>query len=100
MGDESRGRSWVPDARWREAVAFLRGWLPPEAAEVYRRMIRDDPHGWYLHPHFSGGIIVDHALRGNGIDERALGVKDLNAVWPDLLQEAVAVDSAGDLASA
>jgi hypothetical protein len=73
----------------REAVEFLRWWLPEEAKRVYREMILEDPENWSKHPHFSGGIIVKHALRGNGIDERALGIKNLDAIWPELLLAAL-----------
>jgi hypothetical protein len=76
----------------REAVAFLRDWLPAEARRAYREMMEDDPDGWPRHPHFRGGVIVRHALRGNGLDERALGVADLDAAWPDLLRRAVQDD--------
>ncbi|HEX6924559.1 MAG TPA: hypothetical protein VF167_03990 [Longimicrobiaceae bacterium] len=72
-----------------QVVAFLRDWLPERAREVYREMILRDPEGWHRDPHFAGGIILEHALRGNGIDERALGVRDLTPLWPDLLRRAV-----------
>jgi hypothetical protein len=75
--------------RCEEAIAFLRRWLPDEAKEVYRQMIKENPRGWWHDPHFAGGIIVEHALRGNGIDERALGVDSLDFIWPDLLAAAV-----------
>lgn len=79
--------------RRRDAVvAFLREWLPEEAKRTYREMIERDPENWSRHPHFRSGIIVRHALRGNGIDERALGVPDLDAVWPDLLLRALHPD--------
>lgn len=77
----------------REAVAALRAWLPEEARRVYREMMRADPDGWTRHPHFAGGLVVRHALRGNGLDERALGIADLTPVWPDLLRRAVLEDS-------
>ncbi|MGH7470119.1 MAG: hypothetical protein ACRENP_19410 [Longimicrobiales bacterium] len=89
MGDTRSGQK----VRWQvlqdEVVAFLRDWLPEEAKQAYRVLIREDPENWWRHPHFAGGIIVEHALRANGIDERALGIPDLNAVWPDLLEAAV-----------
>jgi hypothetical protein len=72
-----------------EAVSFLRAWLPAGARETYRRMIAADPEGWWRDPHFAGGIIPRHALRGNGLDERALGVADLDRIWPELLRLAV-----------
>ena len=100
MGDGFTGRSPEARERWREAVEFLRRWLPSEAVVVYRKLIRENPNGWHLDPHFAGGIIVEHALRGNGIDERSLGVADLNAVWPALLEEAVELDAAGGRATA
>lgn len=77
------------DQTWREAVRFLAAWLPVEAKQVYRELIQTDPVGWSRHPHFTGGIIVQHALRGNGITEQVLGVADLNAVWPALLRSAL-----------
>lgn len=73
-------------------VAFLRAWLPDEAARAYREMMEEDPENWARDPHFAGGLIVRHALRDNGLDERALGVPDLDAVWPDLLRRAVLGD--------
>lgn len=79
----------LTDPAWLEAVAFLARWLPTDAKQVYRELIRADPDNWSRHPHFAGGIIVRHALRGNGIDERMLGVSDLNTVWPALLRFAL-----------
>ena len=79
------------DPRLRDAVvSFLRDWLPPEARRRYRLMIQENPQGWTSDPHFSGGIIVKHALRGNGIDEKVLGVPNLDSIWAELLAEAVA----------
>jgi hypothetical protein len=72
-----------------EAVRFLRGWLPERARAVYRTLIAEDPEGWRAHPHFAGGIIVDHALRGNGLTEEALGLENLHRAWPDLLRLAL-----------
>lgn len=78
------------DPRLRsEIVHFLRDWLPSQAIESYREMILADRTGWWDHPHFAGGIIVDGALRGNGITEQVLGVRSLDALWPRLLEEAV-----------
>lgn len=101
MGDNKRtsGGQWG-SALCAEVVAFLRRWLPDEARQVYREMIREDPATWYQHPHFSGGIIVKHALRGNGITERVLGVPDLNAIWPDLLRAAVEEEDAPEFPAA
>jgi len=78
-----------------EVVAFLRAWLPEEARRVYRDMMEDDPLHWSRDPHFAAGVIVEHALRGNGIDERTLGVRSLEEVWPDLLRRAVAPEVRG-----
>lgn len=72
-----------------EVVAFLREWLPDRAKAVYRTMIAEDPESWRAHPHFAGGIIVEQALRGNGITEEALGVSCLERVWPELLELAL-----------
>lgn len=72
-----------------EIVRFLRDWLPSRAVATYRQMILSDPEGWWKHPHFAGGIILEHALRGNGITERVVGVRSLDALWPQLLEEAV-----------
>jgi hypothetical protein len=78
------------DPTVRDAVvAFLRDWLPADARRKYRSMIADNPDNWAADPHFANGVIVKHALRGNGIDEKVLGVRSLEAVWPDLLRRAV-----------
>jgi hypothetical protein len=70
-------------------VEFLRDWLPPHVQRAYRDLIRDDPANWFRHPHFSRGVIVNDALRGNGYDESALGVDDLEPLWPELVRLAV-----------
>lgn len=75
-----------------EAVEFLRSWLPERAKSVYRTMIAEDPECWRAHPHFAGHIIVEHALRGNGITEEALGVTCLEAVWAELLELALTAE--------
>jgi hypothetical protein len=78
------------DPGLRDAVvAFLRDWLPPEARRKYRELILANPDEWTEDPHFAQGIIPEHALRGNGIDEKVLGVSNLDAIWPDLLKRAV-----------
>jgi hypothetical protein len=92
------GRNAVPEGRppvvidprvRDEVVAFLREWLPREAQDMYRQMIQENPDGWSRDPHFAGGLVSEHFLRGNGIDERVLGILDLDRVWPDLLRRAV-----------
>ena len=78
------------DPRLRqEAVDFLRAWLPERVKSVYRTLIEEGPESWRAHPHFAGGVIVDHVFRGNGLTEEALGVEDLNQVWPELLRLAL-----------
>lgn len=72
-----------------EVIQFLREWLPEPAKRTYRAMIQANPEGWSRDPHFAGGIIPEHALRGNGITAEVLGVEDLDAIWPDLLRAAV-----------
>jgi hypothetical protein len=93
VGGQGTGFNSRSAALQREAIAFLRDWLPDEAKQVYRQMILEDPVNWSRHPHFSDGIIVKHALRGNGIDERALAVADLNKIWPELLRAAVELEN-------
>lgn len=77
-----------------ELAAFLRRWLPDGVRAEYRRIMAADPAGWPLHPHFAGGLVVRHALRGNGVDEHALGVPSLEPLWKEALARAVA--DAGD----
>lgn len=72
-----------------QIVRFLRDWLPPQAREAYREMILLDSEYWYEDPHFAGGVIPKHILRGNGITEEVLGVEDLDEVWPALLEKVV-----------
>jgi hypothetical protein len=79
----------IPPDLLASVVAFLRDWLPAQAKETYRKMIADDPDHWHRHPHFAAGIIAEHALRGNGITEKVLGVRSLDDVWPALLQMAL-----------
>lgn len=72
-----------------EVVAFLRGWLPEPAKRTYRAMIARDPRDWKRDPHFRRGVIVRHALRGNGFTEEVLGVPSLEPYWADILARAV-----------
>lgn len=72
-----------------EVVEFLRDWLPEPARRAYRTMIARDPRDWKRHPHFRRGVIVRHALRGNGITEELLGVRSLEPYWAELLERAV-----------
>ena len=83
-------REFLTERQIESVVAFLKDWLPHQARTAYQQMIREDPIGWWRDPHFAGGVIPRFALRGNGITERALGVADLNPLWPDLLARAVA----------
>lgn len=75
-----------------EVVDFLRRWLPESAKRSYRRMMARDPQNWKRDPHFRRGVIVRHALRGNGYTERLLGVRSLEPYWADLLARAVRED--------
>jgi hypothetical protein len=91
--DETKGSvdplAPIPPDLLASIVAFLRDWFPEEAKRTYRAMIAEDPDHWHRHPHFAGGIIPEHALRGNGITEKVLGVKSLDDVWPALLARAL-----------
>ena len=87
-------REFLTDSQQVRLIAFLRDWMPDEAKQVYREMIRAAPHSWWQDPHFAGGIILEYALRGNGFNEKALGVRSLEPLWPDLLVQAVAEDYA------
>ena len=81
------------DAKVRdEVVEFLRAWLPEAAKRTYRRMMARDPANWKRDPHFHRGVIVRHALRGNGFTEKLLGVRSLEPYWADLLARAVRDD--------
>lgn len=86
---ETAVREFLTDEQRAELIAFLRDWLPEEAKRVYREMIRSSPNAWWYDPHFEGGVILEYALRGNGFTEKALGVKNLQPLWPDLLTHAV-----------
>jgi hypothetical protein len=74
------------------AIEFIRRWLPEPARRTYRAMMRRDPTGWMRDPHFASGFFTRVVLRGNGLDERALGMPDLEPIWPELLAEAVLDD--------
>lgn len=86
----------IPPELLLAVVAFLRDWLPAQAKRTYRSMIAADPDHWHRHAHFAGGIIPEHALRGNGITEKVLGVRSLDAVWPELLVLALREEPTGD----
>lgn len=87
-------REFLTDSQRARLIAFLRDWLPEEAKRTYRELIRAAPHSWWQDPHFDGGIILEYALRGNGFDERSLGVTSLEPLWPELLARAVQEDIA------
>jgi hypothetical protein len=73
----------------REIVEFLRDWLPSSAISTYRTMMLEDPDRWPQHPHFSGGLVVRHMLRGNGLSRELVRPDLLDAIWPELLRRAV-----------
>jgi hypothetical protein len=73
----------------REIVSFLRDWLPSSAISTYRTLMLDDPDHWPQHPHFGGGVVVRHMLRGNGLPVELVGAELLDAIWPELLRRAV-----------
>ena len=77
-----------------EVVEFLRDWLPEPAKRTYRGMMARDPLNWKRDPHFRRGVIVRHALRGNGYTEKLLGVPSLEPYWARLLARAVREDDA------
>ena len=89
MGKNRATRQFLTARQRARVIAFLRDWLPNEAKQVYREMIRTNPHSWWHDAHFDGGIILEHALRRNGFNEKALGVQSLEPLWPDLLASAV-----------
>jgi hypothetical protein len=93
LRNKTPARANLTDYQRASLIAFLRDWLPEEAKQVYRDMIRAAPDSWWQDPHFDGGIILEYALRGNGFNEKALGVKNLEPLWPDLLAHAVAEES-------
>ena len=78
-----------------EVVEFLRDWLPEPAKQAYRGLMERDPQNWPRDPHFARGVIVRHALRGNGYTEELLGVPSLEPYWADLLARAVRGDEDG-----
>jgi hypothetical protein len=90
--DASPLRRIAPEMR-AAAVDFIRDWLPSHAKRAYLHMIRQDPDGWTTDPHFADGVFVEHVLRGNGLDEQALGVDDLDSLWPELLVAALEPDN-------
>lgn len=81
-----------------EVVEFLRDWLPEPAKRTYRGMMARDPLNWKRDPHFGRGVIVRHALRGNGYTEKLLGVPSLEPYWAELLARAVREDDASGTA--
>ncbi len=89
MRKKTTARAHLTDDQRDQLIAFLRDWLPEDAKQIYRDMIQCAPDSWWEDPHFQGGIIIDYALRGNGFDEKALGVINLEPLWPSLLARAV-----------
>jgi hypothetical protein len=79
-----------------EIIGFLREWLPSSAISTYRTLMLEAPDRWSQHPHFGGGLVVRHMLRGNGLPEELVRTELLDAIWPELLWRAVLGAEAGN----
>ena len=72
---------------WPKAVAFLRDYLAPHAAEIRAAM---KTPAWPWEYHTGWGMALRNVLRSRGFSETAFDIKNLDNVYVQLVEEAVA----------
>lgn len=71
------------------AVKFLQDCIPPEVKSKIRAVIANDPVHWFADYHLSWGMGVRNALRKVGYGEAHFGVKNLDDIYVELVEEAL-----------
>lgn len=74
---------------WPSAVAFLAGYFTPEVIAQIRQVVERKSPDWPAGYHSCWGMGVRNALRTAGFGERELGVRNLDNVYVELVEEAV-----------
>lgn len=74
---------------WPSAVAFLAGHFTAAVALQIRQVVESKSPDWPAAYHSFWGMGVRNALRNAGFGERELGVRNLDNVYVELVEEAV-----------
>ena len=69
---------------------------PAEDRDAFRRAIEEDSEAFAAAQHFTAGLTVRTLLRLHGVDHVALGARDPDDVWVEILRDAVADDAEGE----
>lgn len=80
-------------AKWPEAVEFLKVELPEYDKALIRRAIESPPDefGWVAPYHFVWGMSIRNRLRDAGFGEDAFGIQNLDNVYAEIVEAAVAL---------
>ena len=86
-------RKSYDDLLWEKkypAIEFLKK-LTKEDAEEIRKAIKADPKSWFAGYHFNWGMWVRNQLRSAGYGENYFGIQNLDDIYCELVEDAVAV---------
>ncbi len=73
---------------WPKAVTFLQGLLWPTVLQQIREVVRIKSPDWPAGYHMGWGMGVRNALRENGFNEDAFGVRNLDNIYVELVEQA------------
>jgi len=77
----------ISNIKKKPAVNFLKRRLYDQKA--IKGAIKKDPVGWFTAYHFHWGMAVRNMLRHEGFGEKYFGIKNLDDVYVELVEEAV-----------
>lgn len=82
----------MKSVKWPDAVEFLKIELPETDKALIRQAIATPgDYGWNAPFHFTWGMSVRNRLRESGFGEQELGVKNVDNVYVELVEAAVAL---------
>lgn len=76
--------------KWRLAVQYLRELIPDSDIEKIRTAIRQDRETWFAAYHFGWGMWIRNKLREQHFAEDDFGITNLDNIYVQLIEEAVA----------
>ena len=91
----------IPETKRRQATGFLFGRLKDQ--DQIREAIKDNPEVWWADYHFIWGMSIRNLLRTNGMGEDFFDVANLDDIYVELVEEAMALGAKikfpGDMSS-
>ncbi len=72
-----------------KAIKFLKKWIYKKDILKLRKLIKKDPVGWFGLYHHGWGTAIRNALRHNGFGEEYFGIRNLDDIYVELVEDAV-----------